>query len=143
MLCRKVGSLLVLACTLPVCSLTEINKWQSGQTNSTQSTNTFLRRALHAATVVGDFLYIDGGFSSYNSGSGPVIENVTDTLSLDLSQDWTNSSVTLLSTSKPDAAPQTSTRELFYHNDALYTGFTAQTPQPISLWNLSLDGKGK
>ncbi|KAL9123582.1 MAG: hypothetical protein Q9217_006998 [Psora testacea] len=124
--------------------IAKATKLRTRQIVDVVSTDTFLRRGLHAAAVAGNYLYIDGGFFSYISGSGPVIENTTYSLSLDLSKDWTNSSVVLLHTKKLESAPKASAHELFYNEakNVLYTGFQGQNPRSNSLWALNLDGKG-
>ena len=118
-------------------ALTKASKLRNHQVDDVPSTDTFLRRGLHASVVAGNYLYIDRGVFSYSRGSGPVIGNTTHVLALDLSIDWTNSSVVLLPTSKPESAPQgtaCSACELSYSEaeNCLYTGIVSQKPQTVS-----------
>lgn len=79
-------------------------------------------------------------------------EPASTTLSLDLSKDWTNSTVTLTSIPKPNGFPTLDVPSLWYHaaEDILYTGFTGEpaTNQNasdipnLSLWALKPDNAG-
>ena len=73
-------------------------------------------------------------------------------LSVDLSKNWTNSSVVLQTTTKPSGVPLLSYGNLWYDQskDLLYTGFTgrvssfgnAPSPYSLSLWSFKPDGTG-
>lgn len=73
-------------------------------------------------------------------------------LSIDLSQTWSNSTVTIHSTSKPKGVPNLMYPSLWYDKqaDLLYSGFTgrassfgdAPKPPPFSLWSFKPDGTG-
>lgn len=141
---ESLGSLAVLVSVVALYVIAEAPELRTRQIDDVVSTDTFLRRGLHAAAVAGNYLYIDGGYFSYISGSGPVIQNTTHSLSLDLSKDWTNSTVVLLPTKKPENALHYSTHELFYNEakDFLYTGFGRPHFETNFLWALNLDGKG-
>lgn len=75
---------------------------QSGNPNPSN----FIRRALHASTVVGNKLYIDGGeIAQYvNGNTDTQVSRVNNqTLSIDLSSSWTNSSVQIAAHDKNGA----------------------------------------
>ena len=61
-----ISRLLFLSCSVT----TEALGTQSRQANNLVSNRTFLWRVRHAASVPSDFLYVDGGFSSYVSTGG-------------------------------------------------------------------------
>ena len=73
-------------------------------------------------------------------------------LSIDLSQNWTNSTVAIHSTTKPDGAPKLNDPSFWYHEseDLIYSGFTGWTSSfgdhpkmpPLSLWTFKPDGTG-
>ena len=74
-------------------------------------------------------------------------------LSIDLSQNWTNSTVVFQSTLKPDGVPNLDGPSLWYHDqeDMLYVGFTGSNDSftdeprdlpPLSLWTFRPDGAG-
>ena len=73
-------------------------------------------------------------------------------LSIDLSQDWTNATVTIHSTTKPDGAPNLNNPSLWYHEaeDLIYSGFAGWNSSfgdepnlpPLSLWTFKPDGIG-
>lgn len=106
----------------------------------------------HAAIVVGNYVYIDGGAFSYTSGGRPKIQYATTTLSIDLSVDWTNSSVVINSYAKPSGVPNLDDGSLWYSDkdNALIAGFagasarfnTPSSPWPLGLWKFKLDGQG-
>ena len=77
-------------------------------------------------------------------------------LSIDLSQSWTNATVMIHSSAKPDGVPILNQPSLWYHEqeDLLYSGFTGSQvlfnnpPElppdlpPLSLWTFKPDGTG-
>ena len=73
-------------------------------------------------------------------------------LSIDLSQDWVNATVTIHSTTKPDGAPNLNNPSLWYHEaeDLIYSGFAGRKPffgdehnlPPLSLWTFKPDDIG-
>ena len=75
----------------------------------------------------------------------------TTLLSIDLSKNWTNATVTINSNYKPSGVPNLNTGSLWYHKqeDLLYAGFagvpslfnSAPDP-PQSLWSFKPDGSG-
>lgn len=81
-------------------------------------------------------------------------QNIATTiLSIDLSQDWMNSTVVIQSTPKPSGAPNLNNPSLWYYEaeDLLYSGFGGapslytdkkQTLPKPSLWKFTLDDKG-
>ncbi|KAL8992463.1 MAG: hypothetical protein Q9169_007085 [Polycauliona sp. 2 TL-2023] len=106
------------------------------------------------AAVAGKYLYIDGGEISYRTGDSIVYQygKSSTTLSLDLSQDWANSSVVFNVINKPPEAPSLSDSSLWYDedDDIFYSGFTGRSsifegqpdPPPISVWSFKPDGTG-
>lgn len=75
----------------------------------------------------------------------------TTILSIDLSQDWTNETVTYKSTTKPDDVPNLTGTGLWYNEDdnIVYSGFagslskfSSRDPYPMGLWLFELDGSG-
>ena len=73
-------------------------------------------------------------------------------LSIDLTQNWTNATVAIQSTTKPDGAPNLSGSSLWYHEseNLIYSGFTGWNSSfgndpdlpPLSLWTFQPDGSG-
>ena len=73
-------------------------------------------------------------------------------LSIDLSQNWTNGSVTIMPNVKPSGVPVLNVPSLWYHEQegVLYTGFAGEmsffsnAPQlpPQSVWSFKPDGTG-
>ena len=73
-------------------------------------------------------------------------------LSIDLSQNWTNATVKIQSTTKPDGAPNLNNPSLWYHEseDLIYSGFAGWNSSfgdgpnlpPFSLWTFKPDGTG-
>ena len=73
-------------------------------------------------------------------------------LSIDLAQNWTNATVTINSTTKPDGAPNLNNPSLWYHEseDLIYTGFAGWNSSfgdepnlpPLSLWTFKPDDTG-
>lgn len=128
------------------------------------------------ATVVGNWTYIDGGEYSFLKGSVPafyycglshsidsketlvVLTNTVakSLLSIDLSNNWTNSTVNIRYSPKPKGVPSLNDPSLWYYekNNSLYTGFTGwnstwETPNgktqvlpDLSLWSYRLDDSG-
>ena len=118
------------------------------------ATSSLLRRAYHASTVVGQWVYIDGGQFCFLNNGTPNYWYSTTILSIDLSQNWTNSAVAIQSTAKPDGAPNLKWPTLWYDEsrELLYSGFTGVSssldidsdPQPpvLFLWTFSPDNTG-
>ncbi|MCJ1468324.1 hypothetical protein MMC07_006952 [Pseudocyphellaria aurata] len=112
----------------------------------------FLRRGGHASVVAGDWVYIDGGEFSFLRDGQPNYQYLTTILSIDLSQTWSNSTVLIHSTSKPNGAPNLVHPSLWYdeQQDLLYSGFAGSvsefgdglSPPPLSLWTFKPDGFG-
>lgn len=73
-------------------------------------------------------------------------------LSIDLSQNWTNATVAIQSTTKPNGAPNLNSPSLWYHQpeDLIYSGFAGWNSSfgddpnlpPLSLWTFKPDGSG-
>ena len=73
-------------------------------------------------------------------------------LSIDLSQNWTNATVAIQSTTKPNDAPNLNSPSLWYHQaeDLIYSGFAGWNSSfgddpnlpPLSLWTFKPDGSG-
>ena len=75
----------------------------------------------------------------------------TTLLSIDLSNNWTNATVTINSNYKPSEVPNLNTGSLWYHEqeNLLYAGFAGapslfnSAPDPLqSLWSFKPDGSG-
>ncbi|KAK3985742.1 kelch repeat-containing protein [Cladorrhinum sp. PSN332] len=67
----------------------------------------FIRRALHQATVLGNYVYIDGGeISQYeNNKRGRMSDPVNSTLSIDISKSWSIDKVEIKTIEKPREIP--------------------------------------
>ncbi len=73
-------------------------------------------------------------------------------LSIDLSQNWTNATVTIQSNNKPNGVPNLNNPSFWYHEeeDLIYSGFSGwnsvygDRPRlpPLSLWTFKPDGTG-
>lgn len=123
------------------------------------------------ATVVDNWIYIDGGeFSFLNNGTPNYVYctdlpsdrssfKPTDTsslantiLSIDLSLSWTNSTVRIQSTAKPSNCPSLNGPSLWYNQEesVFYTGFAGWLPNfrnddatmDPSIWTFEPDGTG-
>ena len=122
------------------------------------------------AVVVGNWVYIDGGeFSFISNGTAQfqygarfwsemdlprltVVGLASTLLSIDLSQNWTNATVIIQSTTKPNGAPNLNSPSLWYHEseNLIYSGFAGWNSSfgndpilpPLSLWTLQPDGSG-
>ncbi|KAL8850831.1 MAG: hypothetical protein Q9221_004245 [Calogaya cf. arnoldii] len=127
----------------------QLNRRQVPTATTSQA---FVRRAFHASAVAGRYLYIDGGEISYFIEDSVEYQYANNTLAIDLSQDWVNSSVIFHSTIKPSEAPLLSESSLWYDDDddVFYSGFTGRSslfgdgpdPPPNSLWSFKPDGTG-
>jgi len=125
-----------------------------------------------AATVVHNFIYVDGGEFSFLNNGTPNYEYCTiesevrrfpiftdfhvlanTILSIDLSQSWTNSTVKILSTAKPTGCASLNGPSLWYNpqEGALYSGFAGwasnfvtkdSSLNNISIWTFTPDGTG-
>lgn len=126
------------------------------------------------AVVVSNLVYIDGGeYSTYNDGEVdfeycryPVVKRAVSLiqltasplqantlLSIDLSKNWTNSTLAMHSTTKPTSVPSLVYPGLCYDEDTnlLYTGFAGRTsvfntseldPWQMGIWIFEPDGLG-
>lgn len=73
-------------------------------------------------------------------------------LSIDLTRNWTNATVAIHTTTKPDGAPNLNGASLWYHEseNLIYSGFTGWNSSfgndpdlpPLSLWTFQPDGNG-
>ncbi|CAF9942066.1 hypothetical protein IMSHALPRED_003185 [Imshaugia aleurites] len=112
----------------------------------------FLRRGYQASVVVGDWVYIDGGEFSFTNNGKPQFQYASTLLSIDLSHNWTNSTVAFQSTTKPDGAPNLNGPSLWYHEseNLIYSGFAGWNSSfgndlglpPLSLRTFRPDGTG-
>ena len=115
----------------------------------------FLRRGYHTSAVTKDHLYIDGGQISFLDHGNFQRRYVDHTLSLDLTQDWTNDTITYNTIIKPAGMPLLRSGTLWYDEskNVLYTGFTgwnttycllndSKIDVDPSLWSLTLDDQG-
>ena len=126
----------------------------------------------YIAEVVGEWLYIDGGQFSFLNNGTPQYEygkssrlhvpdptlihdyQATTILSIDLSQNWTNSTVAIHSTAKPSAAPNLNYPSLWYDTsrELFYSGYAGSSsswniddppsPPAESLWSFKPDNTG-
>lgn len=92
--------------------------------------------------------------SSYTTtDASKLIDSSASTmLAINLSQDWTNSTVNILSIIKPSGVPTLDFGALWYHEeeDLLYTGYAGQPSKfgsspslsPTSIWTFKPDGAG-
>lgn len=126
------------------------------------------------AVGVSNLVYIDGGeYSTYNDGEVdfeycryPVVKRAVSLiqltasplqantlLSIDLSKNWTNSTLAMHSTTKPTSVPSLVYPGLCYDEDTnlLYTGFAGRTsvfntseldPWQMGIWIFEPDGLG-
>ncbi|KAF2140749.1 uncharacterized protein K452DRAFT_50805 [Aplosporella prunicola CBS 121167] len=143
------------ACVISLSLLALFPRRGAGQQNGATSASTFMRRAYHSSLVAGKYVYIDGG--EFSTKAYDVDFSFSSTLlSIDLSQDWTNDTVTLHSTTKPSDVPSLVGGGLWYDDDKdlLYTGFagrvsifdtsqwTDMEPYPMGIWTFKPDGTG-
>ncbi|KAF2402058.1 hypothetical protein EJ06DRAFT_529186 [Trichodelitschia bisporula] len=123
------------------------------QANSAIGATAFRRRGGHSSTVLGKFVYIDGGEFSYKNIDANVTTQYSNTLiAIDLSKDWTNSTVTLQSISKPSGVPNLVSQGGLWtdaEQTTLYTGFGGRgsafgdaKPQWHGLWSFKPDNSG-
>ncbi|KAL0936118.1 kelch repeat protein [Colletotrichum truncatum] len=111
----------------------------------------FLRRAHARVAVLGNYAYIDGGEMSQLAADGKPIQNrgsnaVNSTLSIDLSQSWTASNVTIRIIEKPITGMD---GQAMWKNEGLKTFFIwgGHIPYggkigPAESWKFEADGKG-
>ncbi|KAH6626111.1 hypothetical protein B0J18DRAFT_464151 [Chaetomium sp. MPI-SDFR-AT-0129] len=118
------------------------------QNASALDPSVFLRRAYHASAVLNHTLYIDGGELSYQNGSEIIYQYSNTLLSLDLTHDFTNDSVTIQSVPKPTGVPNLSHGGIWINQKegTLYTGFSGtasrfgdQAFSPQGLWVFTPD----
>ncbi|KAK4219644.1 hypothetical protein QBC37DRAFT_394525 [Rhypophila decipiens] len=121
------------------------------QADGAVSASSFLRRAFHSSAFLDGRLYIDGGDFSYTSNNDTVYQFSNTLLSIDLTKHWTNSSVVLQSSSKPDGVPSLINGGIWtdLRNKLLYTGFAGvdsffgkANAAPQGLWSFLPDGNG-
>ncbi|KAG8532475.1 uncharacterized protein KY384_002352 [Bacidia gigantensis] len=130
-------------------------RFKTRQAPANKSPDDFIRRFFHAAVIANTFLYIDGGQFSYMQDGSPVYDWASNTLSLDMSKDWTNSTVSFGSIDKPSGAPSLFGGSLSYYapNNVIYSGlagrpddyendFNGTYPNPPNLWALKPDNQG-
>ncbi|KAF6832605.1 kelch repeat protein [Colletotrichum musicola] len=115
--------------------------------------SSFLRRATARAVVVGDYLYIDGGEVSQLDSSGTkhveTFRNssaVNSTLSINLSQSWSSSTVSIRTI--PKSAMTMTGQALWNHDGVLYIwgghvpNFQGEVLGPPASWKFTTDGRG-
>ncbi|KAK4665177.1 LOW QUALITY PROTEIN: uncharacterized protein QC763_0078370 [Podospora pseudopauciseta] len=110
----------------------------------------FVRRWNVAATVIGDYVYIDGGeINQFENGTideAPVYQ-VNSTLSIDISTSWTTSDVSIRTIGKPNAprnAPMIWTDKEgtggFYSWGGVFS--LGRSVTGSEMWKFSADGRG-
>ncbi|KAK0668863.1 hypothetical protein QBC41DRAFT_117590 [Cercophora samala] len=111
----------------------------------------FLRRAFHSSAVFNGWVYIDGGEFSYKSGSNIAYQYSNTLLSIDLSKDWSNDTINIQSSPKPDGVPNLRDGGIWVDekNGVLYTGFAGTESffgdgalYPQGLWSFVPNGSG-
>ncbi|MCJ1239231.1 hypothetical protein MMC14_007225 [Varicellaria rhodocarpa] len=108
-------------------------------------------RYFHSSVITGDWIYIDGGETSYNFGiSTPT--NIT--FAIDLSKNWTNSTLDLITTVRPSDALALNYQSLWWskQNNIVYCfggerSYANRVVDAIitpleSIWGFSVDGHG-
>ncbi|KAF7541257.1 hypothetical protein G7054_g745 [Neopestalotiopsis clavispora] len=113
------------------------------QSYSAPPVDIYFRRKGHAIVVVGDYLYMQGGEISWNSGNGTSIGQFAD---IDANREsWTNETVEWIETNSDQYAPSLRTPALWPHGDSFFTwGGSNRFGRPESemLWKLTADGAG-
>lgn len=103
-----------------------------------------------AAAVLDGWAYIDGGEFSITSNNDIDYNYSNQLIAIDLSQDWTNSTVVLNTIAKPNA-PDLTDGGIWVDQDnhQLYIGFAGRRsfmgnnqPQQLGLWSFKPDGQG-
>ncbi|KAM7207542.1 hypothetical protein V8F20_002020 [Naviculisporaceae sp. PSN 640] len=122
------------------------------QANGAVDASSFLRRAFQSSAVLDGRIYIDGGDYSYTNSDNKTVYQYSDTLlSIDLTKHWTNDSVVLDSSPKPDGVPSLNSGGIWtdLRNNLMYTGFAGinsffgnGNTSPQGLWSFSPDGDG-
>ncbi|KAK4182660.1 hypothetical protein QBC35DRAFT_420353, partial [Podospora australis] len=116
----------------------------------------FLRRSLAKATLIGNYLYIDGGEISQNemTEAGPVFNRgrpsnpVNSTISIDMSVTWSTASVKMRAIPKPPGIPSKSHGHIWtdLNENAFYSwgGFRAYADETgeKTLYKFTADGQG-
>ncbi|KAK2602436.1 hypothetical protein N8I77_008966 [Diaporthe amygdali] len=118
------------------------------QGSTTPSPTDFVRRSFAVGTVLGDFVYIDGGeVSQVNQPTGNNVPSpVSSTLSINLREDWTNSTVPIQVI--PKSAPVLNSQAIWSDESTnsfwIWGGAAADgsQPPPDQIWQFSADGNG-
>ncbi|TDZ23877.1 Kelch repeat-containing protein [Colletotrichum orbiculare MAFF 240422] len=115
------------------------------------SVSEYVRRVFARTSVIGNYLYFDGGeVSQLENGKNLTYRAsnpINHTLSIDLSSSWKPSEVTIKETSK-GSAPRMMRQAIFTDNssDAFYIwgGFASYNGKPpdAKLWKFNADGSG-
>ncbi|KAK4183537.1 hypothetical protein QBC35DRAFT_365625, partial [Podospora australis] len=117
----------------------------------------FLRRSLARATVIDNYVYIEGGELSQDALTEPDLSitkwrkphQVNSTISIDLSTSWTAASVSMKATKKPDDVPRKgraqiwtdlSEKAFYLWGGAKPAGFIERDPKTV--WKFTTDGNG-
>ncbi|KAK4103837.1 hypothetical protein N658DRAFT_419790, partial [Parathielavia hyrcaniae] len=118
----------------------------SRQADGVVEASSFLRRAYHSSAVLNRRVYIDGGEVSYKNGEEITYMYSKTLLWIDLTDDWENESVPLLSSPKPPGVPNLRHGGIWVDRSkgVLYTGFAGSTPHfgdqafsPPGLWSFN------
>ncbi|KAK4160600.1 kelch repeat-containing protein [Cladorrhinum sp. PSN259] len=113
----------------------------------------FVRRALHTATVLGNYFYFDGGeISQYENGKLDRVSNpVNSTLSIDISSSWSIDNVEIRTIEKPQEIPVksrgymwTDTAKQEFYTWGGYWPYTYKKSDYdyVPMFNFKADGKG-
>ncbi|KAK5659364.1 hypothetical protein OQA88_1457 [Cercophora sp. LCS_1] len=137
---------------LGVLSLAGLSQLVGGELSDTPSVANFVRRATLRATVLGNYVYFDGGEISQlendKFNQGRASNQVNSTLSIDISKSWTNTDVAFNAIPKKLPTP-TKTNQVLWtdaQNGAFYIfgGKWAhgENMAETALWKFTTDGQG-
>ncbi|KAK8248308.1 hypothetical protein HDK77DRAFT_224807 [Phyllosticta capitalensis] len=108
----------------------------------------FIFRVYHDTVLIGNYLYIEGGnFGQYVNGAvEPELKRKNnDTLYIDMSKDWTNSSVEIKTVYKDDTIPKSSWPGLWPKGDdsfLFWAGESISNNYSQGLWQFTANSTG-
>ncbi|KAF3771239.1 hypothetical protein M406DRAFT_237595, partial [Cryphonectria parasitica EP155] len=119
------------------------------QADGAVSDTYFMRRGYHSSAVLGSKVYIDGGTFSYSSGDGVQYQYSDTLLYIDISNDFTPTSASIMSIEKPSGVPNLVYGGSWVNDGLMYTGFAGRYPpvgdeawQDSGLWSFEPSGDG-
>ncbi|KAK4188728.1 hypothetical protein QBC35DRAFT_184724 [Podospora australis] len=119
---------------------------QGVRSDDVPTVENFLRRSIGSATLLGNYVYIDGG-EILHKGAGQQALPVNSTLSIDMSESWTTSDVVIRSIPKP-GPHKGGTTVWTNEKDGEFYSWGGKWPYGINmssttdLWKFKADGKG-